>query len=236
MADHPSFLERVIDAYSKGDKGTLYSDAWWPHTLETTELISSLLDAQPPATILDLACGSGAATTALALKGFEVTGLDCTPVQIDAARRESAAKGAHVEWLCEDMQEIHYDNEFDFVLLRDVIFGIFETDEEHRDLIRRIARALKPGGRCLFEVYNKEFALAHGVQRTYFYDAAIDRFAEKERRPGAITVKLYTHNEWEEMLSACGLTINKWDGWKGKGDPAPPPWRADYIVAEKTRP
>ncbi|HUU58089.1 MAG TPA: hypothetical protein VMZ50_00985, partial [Phycisphaerae bacterium] len=104
---------------------------------------------------------------------------------------------------------------------------------EDRDLIRRIARALKAGGRCLLEVYNKEFALQHGVERTLFYDESVDRFVAEASKSLLTGMKLYSREEWESMLGAHGLRITKRDGWNYQRDPNPPPWRADLIVAQK---
>ena len=100
-------------------------------------------------------------------------------------------------------------------------------------LIRRIARALKPAGRCLLEVYNREFALAHGAERVLFHDEAVDRFVRPGAEPGALSMRLYSHDEWEQMLAANGLRIVATDGWKWPDDPPPPPWRADLVVARK---
>jgi SAM-dependent methyltransferase len=207
----------------------------WPGRLKAADSVISLLQAVPPARILDLACGGGAVTAAMALKGFDVTGIDCTPGAIDLAARMSSRKGASVQWLCQDMRLIDYREEFDFVCLRDVIFGIFEDEREDADLIRRIGQALKPGGRLLLEVYNKEFAVPRGIEGCVFYDKRNDRFMPKDGgAPWPAGMKLYTHEELNNILRKEGLTIVKMDGWKWETDPPPPPWRADIIVAVKT--
>jgi len=223
----------MIAGYTKGTNDAAYSDERWPQYVRLAKKFARLLEARPPARILDLACGTGVVTTALALRGFEMTGIDCTPAMLDVARRMSKQKGAAVTWVCADMREFSYVDEFDCVLLWDVIFGVFEKEGEDEDLIARIARALKPGGRCLFEVYNKEFALAHGVENRYFYDEISGRFVSRGPEPAWNSLRLYAHNEWERMLRAHGLEIVKMDGWNWRGDPMPPPWRADYIVAQK---
>ena len=228
------FLERVIAAFSKGASGLRYSDEWWSRNVDAAAKFVSLLEARPSAKILDLACGSGGVATALALDGFSVTGIDCTPAMLELGREVSKRKDVAVEWLLQDVREIEYKDEFDYVLLWDVWFGIFDNEEEDRDLIHRVGSALKTGGRCLFEVYNKEFALIHGTENTFFYDESLDRFVGK--KPGQITVKLYSHAEWEAMLADAHLRIVRTDGLNWRKDPAPPPWRVDYIVAEKGTP
>jgi 2-polyprenyl-3-methyl-5-hydroxy-6-metoxy-1,4-benzoquinol methylase len=236
MPHQPTFLNRVIATFTPGANDQGYSGNEWTINQRTADGIVSLLEARPPARILDLACGCGPATTALALQGFDVTGIDCTPASIEIAQRMSKEKGASTRWLCEDMRTINYHEAFDYVCLRDVIFGVFDNKEEDADLIRRISLALKPSGRCLFEVYNKEFALRHGIERQLFYDEQADRFVPKEPKPSGLTMRLYAHDEWRQMLSANGLRIIKMDGWNWKNDPPPPPWRADFIVAQREPP
>lgn len=235
MTSTDPFVDKVIAAYASEDDYGAYSDDRWPSAVRIADQVVSLLEAEPPARILDLACGSGASTSALALKGFDVTGMDCVPARIDVARRMSQQKGAVVQWLCEDMRRLDSKEKFDCVCLRDVMFGVFEAAEEDQDLVRRIAAALKPGGRCLFEVYNREFALEHGVERRLFLDRVSGRFVAREPERGGLSVRLYSHEEWREMLGRAGLGIMKMDGWRWPQDPEPPPWRADFIVAQKDR-
>lgn len=218
--------------YSTEPEAAAYPPEYWAMSLADADRVLGLLEAKPPARVLDLACGNGGATTVLAQRGFQVTGVDVDAARIANARAGSADKRAGVEWRCMDMRAIDYEAEMDFVLLRDVIFTIFEDESDDADMVRRIARALMPGGKCLFEVYNKEFGLAHGVQDTFQYDACRGRFA-MEGEP--VTLKLYTHEEWRELLGAAGLAVVAMDGWNWPGDPDPPPWRADFIVAEKRR-
>jgi SAM-dependent methyltransferase len=235
MCDAASFLARIVAAFSKSPNVGSYSGRSWPINVRAADWAVSLLEARVPARILDLACGAGAVTVALALQGFDVTGIDCTPAQLDVARRMSRRKHASVRWLCEDMRLLRYENEFDFVCLRDVIFGVFETEQEHRELIRRITMALKPGGRFLLEVYNRDFALKHGVENTFFYNADRDRFLPQDPSRTLLTAGLYLWSQGElaQMLASQGLRVVRMDGWKHDHDPPPPPWRADMIVAQK---
>jgi SAM-dependent methyltransferase len=215
---------------------SFFSDEFWPKIVAQAEHLIALAEAEPPATILDLACGAGSASIALAQLGFSVVGVDCTPAMLEVAREMAAAKGVKAQWILGDMREIAYEDEFDYVFLRDVIFGVFDTEQEDHDLVRRIAAALRTGGRCLFEVYNKEFALGHGVENAFFYDADLGRFAARAGGPAwaaGASVRLYSPHEWERMLASNHLEIVKRDGWHWNGDPDPPPWRADFIVAQK---
>jgi hypothetical protein len=131
------------------------------------------------------------------------------------------------------MRTITYREALDHVMLRDVIFSIFENEQDDADWVRRIALALKPSGRCLFEVYNKQFAKSHGIQGSHFHDKRSDRFLAKDPSASIKSWKLYSREQWQNMLGANGLKIVSTSGWKWNQDPDPPPWRADYIVARK---
>ena len=55
-------------------------------------LIWHLLEVEPGMEVLDLACGHGRIANALAARGCRVTGLDATPLFLDRARRDAAAR------------------------------------------------------------------------------------------------------------------------------------------------
>lgn len=235
MASTDDFLDHVIAAYTETLGGMECSDGRWAQAKVIAQKLASLMEVRPPATLLDLACGTGAETVAFALDGFETTGVDCTPAALSAARRLSSEKGVEVQWRCCDMRAIDDREEFDVVCLRDVVFSIFETEDEDRDLIHRISAALRTGGKCLFEVYDKAFALRNGIERRYHHDEHTNRFVLRDGAPDALAVRLYTRDEWDRMLRGAGLELVMTSGWNWKGDPEPPPWRANYFVAEKRR-
>jgi len=214
-----------------------FSDEFRPRIRMQVDKIVELLGCTPPAKVLDLACGAGSATIELASRGYEVIGLDCTPAMLEIARDMSARENVEVTWIQGDMRQIECEDEMDYVLLRDVVFGICETEEEDRLILHNISRALRRGGRCLFEVYNKSFAQSHGIENRFVYDPVSDRFVvrpEAREAGGEINaIRLYSDEEWQRMLAAEGLTITPKDGWKWKGDPEPPPWRADPLAAAK---
>ncbi len=241
MGERLSPLGKIIRQYelfvqeNRDDLLRRFSGEAGRHICQTVDRIVKFLECKPPARVLDLASGTGCETIELARRGYEVIGLDCTPAMLEIGREMARLQRATVAWVVRDMRSIRYENEMDYVLMRDVIFGIFENGREDMLVLRNITRAVKPGGRCLFEVYNKEFAVEHAVEDKFTYDPGTDRFVRDKDTPNEIrSVKLYSHEEWQEMLAENGMQVVRMDGWKWKGDPNPPPWRADLIVAEKT--
>jgi len=232
-------LEWVVRRYTQGLECSksrvlaLFSNHY-PAIQAQADHLESLVGCQAPARILDLACGSGLVTIELALRGYQAIGLDCTPAMLELAHTLAVQKGANVSWVLGDMRTIRDENEMDFVFLRDVVFGMFGSRKEHELTVRNIARALKPGGRMLLEVYNRTFAVTHGIETCLHYDPATDRFIEnKPKEEPTESIGPPSNDELEGMLARNSLKVIKRDGWKWPEDPDPPPWRADIIVAEK---
>jgi ubiquinone/menaquinone biosynthesis C-methylase UbiE len=103
----------------------------------------------PFASALDLCCGTGAGVRALRpLCTERVVGIDFSAGMLDEARRqlEPAADGAQVEveLVRGDVLELEYEREFDLVTCFGALGHIPRHDE--MEFLRRIGRALKPGG------------------------------------------------------------------------------------------
>lgn len=101
--------------------------------------------------VLDLACGHGRIANRLAARGARVVGVDATPLFLERARNDAQARGVSVDYRQGDMRELSYENEFDVVVFWFTAFGYFGDDID-RDVLRRICRALRPGGRLLMEL------------------------------------------------------------------------------------
>jgi len=67
---------------------------------------------------LDLGCGIGAKSIALAKKGFSVTGIDISPTAIQYAKENAKKEGVKARFIAADATDLSFlkDEEFDFVL------------------------------------------------------------------------------------------------------------------------
>ena len=139
-------------------------------TPERTEMevnfIESALAPAPGAAILDLACGSGRHAIRMARRGYRVTGVDFNPRYLELAAAESGKAGVDVEWVVADMRTLDFTARFDRVYSFFTSFGYY-SDDENEAVLGRIARALKPGGRLLFDMMNRDWLLTHPQQRTW---------------------------------------------------------------------
>jgi SAM-dependent methyltransferase len=125
------------------------------------------LELEPGARILDLGCGEGMHVAEIACRGYDVVGVDLSPEMIRQARGEAEDRECDVELIERDMRELEFDGEFDAVLCWNAVFGYF-SDEENRRAVRQMHRALKPGGRLLLDVVNRDYAIGQHPNFVWF--------------------------------------------------------------------
>jgi SAM-dependent methyltransferase len=105
---------------------------------------------------LDLCCGPGRCTIALAKRGFSATGVDRTKYLLDKARAKARAARVKIEWVQKDMRNFVRADAFDLVLSMFTSFGYFDDKREDTKVLENIVSSLRPGGVCLIDVLGKE--------------------------------------------------------------------------------
>jgi SAM-dependent methyltransferase len=125
-----------------------------------TELIWGLLNLEPGAQVLDLACGHGRIANRLAAKGATVTGIDATSRFLEMAREDARARNVEVDYVCGDMRELVWERRFDAIACVFTSFGYFD-DDDNRRVLRGACRALRSGGRLLVEVNHLPWLFAN---------------------------------------------------------------------------
>lgn len=56
--------------------------------------------------LLDLACGTGSMCEALAKRGYDVLGVDCSPEMLGCAMEKKLTSGLPIQYLCQDMRRL----------------------------------------------------------------------------------------------------------------------------------
>lgn len=107
--------------------------------------------------ILDLACGPGRHSVALAQKGFEVTGVDLSPSLVSRARSLAEKQAVEVEWVLHDMRTFRRSGQFDLCLCMFSSFGYFGGPQDDLSVLRTMHENLAPGGVCVIDVTGKEW-------------------------------------------------------------------------------
>ncbi len=135
-------------------------------TEQEVDFIEAALEPAPGAAVLDLACGSGRHAIRMARRGYRVTGVDFNPRYLELAAAEAGIAGVDVEWTACDMRSLDFTGAFDRCYSFFTSFGYY-SDEENEAVLERIARALRPGGRLLLDMMNRDWLLTHPQQRTW---------------------------------------------------------------------
>jgi trans-aconitate methyltransferase len=110
------------------------------------ELVA-LLAPQKGERILDLGCGSGQLTQAIAESGARVTGLDSSASMIDRARGDYP----ELSFVLADAKDFYFEEPFDAVFSNAALHWVKPPEK----VIERVAKCLRPGGRFVAELGGK---------------------------------------------------------------------------------
>ena len=117
----------------------------------TVSFISEKFPAKTHKRLLDLGCGPGLYAHRFKEKGYTVTGVDFAARSIDYAKN----KYPDIEFLCQDYLMLEREENFDIVVLIFCDFGVLPPNDR-ADLLERIYKALKPGGKLIMDVFTRE--------------------------------------------------------------------------------
>lgn len=107
---------------------------------------------KPHSRVIDLGCGAGFLTNALAQAGHNVTGVDLSLPSLEIAKKSDLTQT--VSYLHADVTEVPMpDHSFDAVCAMDLL----EHVENPHKVIKEASRLLKPGGLFFFHTFNRTF-------------------------------------------------------------------------------
>ncbi|MCC6300507.1 MAG: bifunctional 2-polyprenyl-6-hydroxyphenol methylase/3-demethylubiquinol 3-O-methyltransferase UbiG [Anaerolineales bacterium] len=131
----------------KGSMGAL-------HTINPLRL-QFIADGLPMAgkNILDVGCGGGILTEALAKAGARVTGIDLSQESIEVAKMHASQQGLKVDYRFENIEETasQHASEFDAITCMEMLEHVPEPGK----IIAACAKLLKPGGHAFFSTINR---------------------------------------------------------------------------------
>jgi SAM-dependent methyltransferase len=191
------------------------------HTEREAARLSAALALPAGAEILDVPCGGGRLSLALAARGYRVTGVDSSREFLAHA---AAAPDSHaVAWEHRDMRDLPWPEAFDAAFCFWGSFGYFD-DAGNAAFARAVWQTLLPGGRFLVDTRVAETVLPDWREREW------DRWGEvlvlEERRydhaAGRVeghwtfihggrvethdsSIRVYTYSELCQVLQQAGF-------------------------------
>lgn len=120
----------------------------------SVEWLNEKLFKNEQMSILDLGCGPGLYSSRLCEVGYTVTGIDFSKRSIDYARNSAIKNNLEIEYIQKNYLLIDYENQFDVIMLIFCDFGAL-TNQERDILLKKIYKALKPGGIFFFDVFTE---------------------------------------------------------------------------------
>ena len=111
---------------------------------------------------LDLAMGEGRNGVYLAIHGFDVLGLDISPVGLSKAHYLAEYHNVKIKTQVVDLENYQLEkNTYDLILC---------TYYMQRDLFEQMKESIKPGGMILIETYNIDYLRYANFSRKYLLD------------------------------------------------------------------
>ena len=152
-----AIAEHLGTTYWAPDTGRVMS--FTKGTEQEVEFLVDALALCPGTRVLDVGCGPGRHSLALARRGMEVVGVDHSPDFVRLARAAAEAEGLSAEFLELDVRDLAFDGRFGAVIcLCQGGFGLLGGHDEP-EVFRRIAGALAPGGRLALSAFSSAFAV-----------------------------------------------------------------------------
>lgn len=104
--------------------------------------------------ILDVGCGTGRLTRALARAGLDVTGFDLSPEMLERATSLSEDEGLDIEWILGDVRTMQLGRKFRLILMTSHGFQHMLTDQHISDFLTRMREHLLDDGYLVFDTRN----------------------------------------------------------------------------------
>jgi SAM-dependent methyltransferase len=197
-------------------------------TREEVEFLERALRLTYQDSVLDVACGHGRHANLLAAEGFSVTGCDNNPRYLEYAAEQAEEPAPTYDR--KDIRELDYQEEFTAAYCFFSSFGYYD-DATNFQVLQNISRALKPGGRFLLDLQNRELYTGDAPFYQEFsefelegkpaallmqttFDILTSRVSVRQRLHHSglaetmnFNVRLYAHSELTWLFRQAGLVV-----------------------------
>ena len=178
--------------------------------------------------ILDVACGFGRHAVELAGHGIRVVGLDLSAYFLSMAVVRSGERRVTAHFVRGDMRLLPFRSAFDAAVCLGGSFGQFLTEDEDLALLEETAKILKPGGKFLLDVANRDGILSRFIGKDWeklddgtivLHERRWDSLRGRregtdvvigpdgQRREYEVSMRLYGAPEISSMLRRAGFEV-----------------------------
>jgi SAM-dependent methyltransferase len=181
--------------------------------------------------VLDLACGNGAHAVELSSRGYGLVGFDLSLPQLAVAGELAQDRGQKINFLQGDMRDMSFEDVFDGIYCWNTSFGYFE-EERNYAVAERVFNALRPGGRFLLDVINRDFVVEQQPSQVWFEgdacvcmdDMSVDFITSRLRvkrtmmlddgrtKECTFSIRIYSLHELGKLLHDIGFRVTEASG------------------------
>lgn len=156
------WYETLFENYAESYDGECFAQG----TIGECDFIEGELAYDKSLNILDVGCGTGRHAIELAKRGYKVEGIDLSENLLQKAREKAKAVGVEVEFSRHDARKLPFDNQFDVaIMICEGAFPLMETDEMNFEILKGVARALKPKSKFIFTTLNGLFPVFNSIDQ-----------------------------------------------------------------------
>jgi len=198
-----------------------------PNTPDEVRFMVRTLGLRKGTRLLDAACGYGRHMIPLITRGVNVTGCDLSQFMIEESLRRMKKQNVRPSGLVRcDIRHLPFRRVFSAACIMFNSFGYFDAEDDNFLVLKGMAMALKPGGRFLLDLVNRDFVLRSMCKKDWFErnDTIvlerkwIDQYRNRSeidvhvvdkrgKRTYHHSIRLYSFTEVSMLLEAAGFEI-----------------------------